>query len=83
MDVKFDAVAAERLIKNMDEYYNALRGEVAALNNTLRLTDQWNDPQATVFRSYIEELYRKMQEELRKQYEYKQIFEKRVQELRR
>ena len=80
MDVKFDAVAAERLIKNMDEYYNALRGEVAALNNTLRLTDQWNDPQATVFRSYIEELYRKMQEELRKQYEYKQIFEKRVQE---
>ncbi len=83
MDVKFDAVAAERLIKNMDEYYNALRGEVAALNNTLRLTDQWNDPQATVFRSYIEELYRKMQEALRKQYEYKQIFEKRVQELRR
>ena len=82
MDVKFDAVAAERLIKNMDEYYNALRGEVAALNNTLRLTDQWNDPQATVFRSYIEELYRKMQEALRKQYEYKQIFEKRVQELR-
>lgn len=83
MDVKFDAVAAERLIKNMDEYYNALRGEVATLNNTLRLTDQWNDPQATVFRSYIEELYRKMQEALRKQYEYKQIFEKRVQELRR
>ena len=67
----------------MDEYYNALRGEVAALNNTLRLTDQWNDPQATVFRRYIEELYRKMQEALRKQYEYKQIFEKRVQELRR
>lgn len=82
MDIKFDAYAAEELLKQMDIYCRGVMNETRALLNTVRKTDGWNDLQKDSFRNNVEELARDLNSALSLESDYMRTFHERVTELR-
>ncbi len=82
MSVKFDAVAAEKLINQMDLYCSSLQQEATEILDILEVSGAWNDPQYHAFYEDMLEISRDLVKALELQSNYMQVFAERVAELR-
>ena len=82
MDIKFDAVAAEALIRQMDQYCLSIQKDARDLIDILRNTESWQDNQMRAFQENINELAKNLNQALSLESEYMRTFHQRVKELR-
>ncbi len=82
MDIKFDADAAEQLIKQMDKYCRGVQKETKDLLDAVRSSGGWDDYQKKAFESNIIELAGDLNQALSLEADYMRTFDQRVRELR-
>ena len=82
MDIKFDASAAEQMIKQMDKYCRGIQKETKDLLDIMKTSGRWNDNQKKVFESNINELASDLNQALNLEADYMRTFDQRVRELR-
>ena len=82
MDIKFDAAAAEQLIKQMDKYCRGVQEETRDLLDIMKSSGGWNDNQKKAFESNINELAGDLNQALRMEADYMKTYDQRVRELR-
>ena len=82
MDIKFDAAAAEQLIKQMDKYCRGVQKETRDLLDMMKSSGGWNDNQKKAFESNINELAGDLNQALRLEADYMKTYDQRVRELR-
>lgn len=82
MDIKFDASAAEQMIKQMDKYCRGIQKETKDLLDIMKTSGRWNDNQKKVFESNINELASDLNQALKLEADYMRTFDQRVRELR-
>ena len=82
MDIKFDAAAAEQLIKQMDKYCRGVQKETRDLRDIMKTSGGWNDNQKKAFESNINELAGDLNQALRMEADYMKTYDQRVRELR-
>ncbi len=82
MDIKFDATAAEQLIKQMDKYCRGVQKETRDLLDIMKTSGGWNDNQKKAFESNINELAGDLNQALRMEADYMKTYDQRVRELR-
>ena len=82
MDIKFDAAAAEQLIKQMDKYCRGVQKETRDLLDIMKTSSGWNDNQKKAFESNINELAGDLNQALRMEADYMKTYDQRVRELR-
>ena len=82
MDIKFDAAAAEQLIKQMDKYCRGVQKETRDLLDIMKNSSGWNDNQKKAFESNINELAGDLNQALRMEADYMKTYDQRVRELR-
>lgn len=82
MDIKFDATAAEQLIKQMDKYCRGVQKETRDLLDIMKTSGGWNDNQKKAFESNINELAGDLNRALKLEADYMRTFDQRVRELR-
>ena len=83
MDIKFDAAAAEQLLRPMDIYCSGIMKETKALLAVLRTPGQWNDNQSKAFQANITSIAKDLNQALALEGDYMRTYYQRVQELRR
>ena len=83
MDIKFDAAAAEQLLRQMDIYCSGIMKETKALLAVLRTPGQWNDNQSKAFQANITSIAKDLNQALALEGDYMRTYYQRVQELRR
>lgn len=83
MSVKFDAAAAETLIKEMDSYCLSMQKEAIEIFDILEFSGEWNDGQRGMFQENVTTISKDLSEAMRLESEYMRVFEERVAELRR
>ena len=82
MDIKFDVVAAEQLIKQMDIYCRGVQKETRDLLDIMKSSGGWDDNQKKAFDSNINELAAELNQALRMEADYMKTYDQRVRELR-
>lgn len=82
MDIKFDAIAAERLIRQMDKHCTNIKKEKGDLLSVLENSRGWQDNQMRAFQTNITEIAKDLKQVLALESEYMRIFCQRVMELR-
>ena len=82
MDIKFDATAAEQLIKQMDKYCRGVQKETRDLLDIMKTSGGWSDNQKKAFESNINELAGDLNQALRMEADYMKTYDQRVRELR-
>ncbi len=82
MDIRFDAAAAEQLIRQMDDYCREIQKETKDLLAILKTTEQWRDYQKKAFETNIISLAGDLNKALSLEGDYMQMYYQRVQELR-
>ena len=82
MDIKFDATAAEQLIKQMDKYCRGVQKETRDLLDIMKTSGGWNYNQKKAFESNINELAGDLNQALRMEADYMKTYDQRVRELR-
>ncbi len=82
MDIIFDAIAAEQLIKQMDKYCRGVQKETRDLLDIMKTSGGWNDNQKKAFESNINELAGDLNQTLRMEADYMKTYDQRVRELR-
>lgn len=82
MDVRFDANAAEQLLRQMNKYCSGVQREAKELLSLIDVSGQWNDNQRKAFQANIRELAKDLNETLSLEADYMETFYKRVKELR-
>lgn len=82
MDIKFDADAAEQLIKQMDKYCRGVQKETKDLLDIMKSSGEWSDNQKKAFEANITELAGDLNQVLRLEADYMRTFNQRVRELR-
>lgn len=83
MDVIFDAVAAENLIRQMDKYCSGIQKEAKDLLAVMKYAEKWQDNQMKAFQNNIRELAKDLNKALSLESEYMRTFQQRINELRR
>lgn len=81
MDIKFDAVAAERLIWQLDKYCSGIQKETKELLLVMRTPEGWNDNQMQTFQLTINEIAKDLNQVLMLESEYMRTYYQRVREL--
>ncbi|MCI8663047.1 MAG: hypothetical protein HFG69_07305 [Hungatella sp.] len=82
MNIKFDAVAAERLIRQMDKYCFGIQKEAKDLLAVIKSPGDWQDNQMKAFQTNINEIAKDLNQALALESEYMRIFDQRVKELK-
>ena len=82
MSVKFDLNAANELINNIKMYCEDMQRDVDDLLDRNNDNSRWNDNQRKAFDNNINELAKDLKQALKLEFEYMQIFEDRIKELR-
>ena len=82
MDIRFDATAAEQLIRQMQAYCNGIMKETRALYELTKDTSAWNDKQQVAFHKNVDEMATDLNKALSLESEYMRTFDQRVKELR-
>ena len=82
MDIKFDAQAAEVLLRQMDIYCSGIQKETKELLAILKNSGQWNDNQMKAFQTNITEIAKDLNQALILEGDYMRTYYQRVQELR-
>ncbi len=82
MDVKFDAVVAEKLIRQMDKYCMGIQKEAKDLLAVMKSPGDWQDNQMRAFQTNIYEIAKDLNQALALESEYMRTFHQRVMELR-
>ena len=82
MDIKFDAAAAEQLIRQMSRYCQGIVDETRALLSITDSSSTWNDNQSVAFKNNMTELAKDLNKALSMESEYIRTFHQRVTELR-
>ena len=82
MDIKFDAVAAERLIQYMDKYCAGIESETKGLRKLLSDPGDWKDDQMKAFQANINDIAKDLNQALHYEGEYMFTFDQRVKELK-
>jgi hypothetical protein len=82
MDIVFDAVAAERLLQQMEIYCSGIQKETKELLAILKDHGQWNDNQMQAFQANIIDIAKDLNQALALEGDYMRTFYQRVQELR-
>ena len=82
MGVRFDAVAAETLVQQMEEYCQAMSQEGAELLDILECTGEWKDIQAQSFSDHVMKISKDLVKELENYSNYMEIYKSRIAELR-
>lgn len=81
MDIKFDAVAAKQLIRQMDWYCSGIQKEARDLLDIFSGFEEWNDQQAKAFQNNIVEIANDLNKVLFFESDYIRMFYQRVMEL--
>ena len=82
MDIRFDANAAEELIRQMDAYCKDIVKETRMLLEVVKNDESWNDTQQKAFQNNITELAKDLNAALTLESEYMRAFHQRVMELK-
>ena len=82
MDVKFDATAANNLIKDMDRYCRNVSKETKSLRAIMKDNKGWDDAQSVAFTENVECIAQDLNGALSIESEYMKIYYQRVKELR-
>ena len=82
MDIRFNANAAEVLLRQMNSYCSGIQKETKALLATLESAEGWDDNQMKAFQANINELAKDLNQALMLESDYMQTYYQRVQELR-
>lgn len=82
MGIKFDANAAELLLKSMGSYCINIQKAGNELVSILNDTGTWSDPQNKAFKKNVDQLIHDLNEALILQSEYMDTFSQRINELR-
>lgn len=82
MEVRFDANTAEYLISQMDSYCLSLQKDAVDLLDILEFSGRWEDPQMKTFYQNIIEISKDLEQALKLESEYMNVFIERVRELR-
>jgi len=82
MDIKFDAAAAEQLLRQMDTYCSGIVKETRELMTIANDSKVWNDKQHVAFQRNVTEMAKDLNNALSLESEYMRTFNQRVQELR-
>ena len=64
MNIKFDAVAAERLIRQMDKYCFGIQKEAKDLLAVIKSPGDWQDNQMKAFQTNINEIAKDLNQAL-------------------
>ena len=83
MDVRFNANAAESLIRQMDKYCSGIQKETKALLDILNSAGDWNDNQKKAFQTNVIEIAKDLEKALVLESNYMNTFSQRVDEIRR
>ena len=82
MDVRFDAKAAEQLIRQMGKYCRGVQTETRALLFLMKNSGEWKDNQMKAFEVNMSALAGDLNQALSLESEYMRTYEQRVKELR-
>ena len=82
MDVKFDSMAAQQLLMNMDRFCREIQGDTKALLHTVDDAYNWKDPQNMAFQRNIYDVARDLEIALKVESEYMRTYASKVKELR-
>ena len=83
MDVRFDSVAAEQLLKQMNIYCTGIVDETKHLLMIVNESYEWEDNQMKSFRNNMTALAGDLEKILKFESEYMNTFGQRIQELKR
>ena len=83
MDVRFDSVAAEQLLKQMNIYCTGIVDETKHLLMIVNESYEWEDNQMKSFRNNMTVLAGDLEKILKFESEYMNTFGQRIQELKR
>lgn len=82
MDVKFDSLAAEQLIRSMLKYCRGIEQDTRDLLDIMNHTDNWKDNQSKAFNNNVYALAEDLDKILALEGDYMRTFYERVQELK-
>ena len=82
MNIKYDSVAAEKLISDMDQCCQGIQREAQDLLMLVNGMGEWKDSQFDIFQSNINKMAIDLNETLRLESEYMNTFQQRISELR-
>lgn len=81
-EIKFNALAAEKLVQEMEVYCQNMSKEGGELLDLLETMGEWNDMQSQLFSEYIMEISKMLVKALGNYCTYMDIFSMRIAELR-
>ena len=81
-EIKFNAAAAEKLVREMEAYCQSMSREGGELLDLLENANEWNDSQSQIFTEDLMEISKMLVEALGNYSTYMDIFSKRIAELR-
>lgn len=82
MDVRFDADAAERLIKDIYGHCSGVKRETQNMIRFTRDAEGWKDNQKLAFENNVMEIAKDLDHAIAAEVEYMKIYSEKVRELR-
>ncbi len=82
MDIKYDAAVAERMVSDMSSYCSVIQEEALSLMQITSNPSKWNDVQYKTFCEKINLLVADLDQALRCQSDYINVYIEKINELR-